>query len=81
MQHHDVALIVLNQPVSFGTYVQPVCMHSGSPSVDNVHGDVAGWGQLRGTCNTSFLQFQIMCRVLSGVFLIFKFYRRWIPAK
>jgi len=44
--HHDVALITLSQPISFGTYIQPVCLHSGSPSYDNVLGDVTGWGQL-----------------------------------
>ncbi|CAL8093644.1 unnamed protein product [Orchesella dallaii] len=45
--HHDIALIHLARPVSNSKYVQTVCLHPGSPSYDNVYGDVAGWGQLR----------------------------------
>ncbi|ODM92499.1 Chymotrypsin-like elastase family member 2A [Orchesella cincta] len=45
--HHDVAVLHLARPVSNTKYIQPVCLHPGTPSYDNVYGDVAGWGQLR----------------------------------
>lgn len=47
--HHDVALIILNQPVQFGKRIQAACLHNGSPNSDNKPGTVSGWGQLRGT--------------------------------
>ncbi|OXA42927.1 Vitellin-degrading protease [Folsomia candida] len=50
MKHlqHDIALLILDQPVTYSDTIQAVCLHSGTPNVADgkSRADVAGWGSL-----------------------------------
>jgi V8-like Glu-specific endopeptidase len=43
----DIALMVLDSPVTFSSNIKPVCLHSGSPTYDEgtTQADIAGWGK------------------------------------
>jgi len=45
---NDIALLIMDKPVQYTNRIQPVCLHTGNPSVDtgSMQADVAGWGAL-----------------------------------
>jgi secreted trypsin-like serine protease len=67
-QLDDVSVIRLSKPVTFGRYIQPVCLHQGSPKYDtgSMHADVMGWGQVSAKGRPSDILNTVRVRILTN---------------
>jgi hypothetical protein len=45
MSDADIALLIMESPVEFTNYIQPICLPSSDQNVFNVRGIVAGYGR------------------------------------
>ncbi|OXA42924.1 Venom protease [Folsomia candida] len=67
-EYDDVAVIRLSKPVTFGKYIQPVCLHTGAPRYDGgtTGADVTGWGQTAEKGKLSFVLNTVNVRVITN---------------
>uniref|UniRef100_A0A1B6DWJ8 Peptidase S1 domain-containing protein n=1 Tax=Clastoptera arizonana TaxID=38151 RepID=A0A1B6DWJ8_9HEMI len=43
---HDIALLVLDKPMEYNTYMQPICLPPPGPRFSNITAVVTGWGTI-----------------------------------
>ena len=47
LQHHDVAILVMDSPVTYAANIRPICLASGGNNFAGEDVTVSGWGLLR----------------------------------